>query len=306
MGRTPMIIGNLTEGYRLNRRRAVYVTMAELYIWAQNITATTEEGERYHDALSIWNDTFGTMSTLFDGSETITLPDGSTASAPIIVKPQEEGDQFDAISRELIYDNNTRFANWPLFTLVQYYTPDNDAEWYTVLKVICDRAVNYTYTQAAGILRQYKALLMEYNPTADYWKKVRKQGGTAPYASITDTNGDVSVSSWTASNGKSAYKTDNTIDGANPLTTTNESTTFDSTSFRNVDKSTQTGKSTNTKETPNSAYFERIDEEGETSGTPIADLIAKELELSKAYNDIYKNFMKGLKNEILLQYWRGA
>lgn len=306
MGMQPMILSNVTEGYRLNRRRAVYVTVAELYIWAQNITAATEEGQPYHDALSIWEDCFGNIATLFDGSSEITLPDGSTADAPIIVRAKEEGEQFDAISRELIYDNNTRYVNWPLFPLMQYYTPDNDAEWYSILKIICDRAVHYAYTQAAGIMRQYRALLMEYNPTADYWKKIRKQGGTAPYASISDTNGDVSISSWIASNGKSAYKTDNTIDGANPLTTTNESTTFDSTSFRNVDKSTQTGKSTNTKETPNSAYFERIDEEGETSGTPIADLIAKELELSKAYDDIYRNFMKGLKNEILLQYWRGA
>lgn len=306
MGMQPMILSNVTEGYRLNRRRAVYVTVAELYIWAQNITAATEEGQPYHDALTIWENCFGAIAELFDGSETITLPDGSTASAPTIVKPQEEGEQFDAISRELIYDNNTRYVNWPLFPLMQYYTPDNDAEWYSILKIICDRATNYAYTQAAGIMRQYKALLMEYNPTADYWKKVRKQGGTSPYASISDTNGDVSISSWTASNGKSAYKTDSTIDSANPVTTTNETTTFDSTSFRNVDKSTQTGKTTNTNEIPNSAYFERVDEEGETSGTPIADLIAKELELSKAYDDIYRNFMKGLKNEILLQYWRGA
>lgn len=306
MGMQPMILSNVTEGYRLNRRRAVYVTVAELYIWAQNITAATEEGQPYHDALSIWEDCFGTIATLFDGSSTITLPDGTTADAPIIVRAKEEGEQFDAISRELIYDNNTRYVNWPLFPLMQYYTPDNDAEWYSILKIICDRAVNYAYTQSAGILRQYRALLMEYNPTADYWKKIRKQGGTSPYASISDTNGDVSISSWTASNGKSAYKSENAIDSANPVTTTNETTTFDSTSFRNVDKSTQTGKTTNTNEIPNSAYFERVDEEGETSGTPIADLIAKELELSKAYDDIYRNFMKGLKNEILLQYWRGA
>lgn len=304
MGTTPMMLGNLIEGYRLNRRRAVYVTMAELYIWAQNITATTEEGQPYHDALSIWNTTFEKIANLFDGSETITLPDGTTASAPIIVKPKGT-EQFDAVSRELIYDNNTRFANWPLFPLVQSYRPDNDAEWYTVLKVICGRAENYAYTQSVGIMRQYKALLMEYNPTADYWKKTRKQGGNAPYASITDTNGPA-VSSWTASNGKSAYKSENAIDSGNPVTTTNETTTFDSTSFRNVDKSTQTGKTTNTNEIPNSAYFENVDEEGETSGTPIADLIAKELELSKAYGDIYKSFMKGLKGEILLQYWRGA
>ena len=302
-GMTPMHAGIDTDGFRLNHRRAVYVTMGELFFWSYDKTNSTEEGEPYHDALKIWGDTMDLIASLFDGSETITLPDGTTASAPVIIL-NEEG--FNAISERYIYDVNTRFANWPLFPQRWMYRPDNDDKWYEVLTRVMTRARRYAYTQAVGIFRQYKALLMEYNPTADYWKKVRKQGGTSPYASITDTNGDVSVSSWTASNGKAAYKSENAIDSGNPVTTTNETTTFDSTSFRNVDKSTQTGKTTNTNEIPNSAYFERTDEEGETSGTPIADLIEKEIELSRAYNDIYTNFIRGLDNEILLQYWRGA
>ena len=302
MGTRPMHIGLDTDGYRLNHRRAVYVTMGELFFWAYNKTNTTQEGDPYHDALDIWAETMGLIATLFDGSQTVTLPDGTTANAPTIILNDED---FNAISERYIYDVNTRFANWPLFPQAWMYTDDNDAQWYEVLVRVCTRAKRYAYTQAPGIFRQYRALLIDYNPTADYWKKIKKQGGTAPYAGITDSGSGPAISSWTASNGKAAYKTDSTIDSANPVTTTNESTTFDSTSFRNVDKSTQTGKTTNTNEIPNSGYFENVDEEGE-SGTPIADLIGKELELSRAYNDIYENFLRGLDHEILLAYWRGA
>ena len=302
MGTRPMHIGLDTDGYRLNHRRAVYVSLGELFFWAYNKTNTTQEGDPYHDALSIWADTMDLIASLFDGSETITLPDGTSTSAPVIIWHDED---INAISERYIYDVNTRFANWPLFPQAWMYTDDNDDKWYEVLTRVMTRAKRYAYTQAVGIFRQYRALLIEYNPTADYWKKIKKQGGTSPYASITDSGSGPSISSWTASNGKAAYKTDSSIDSTNPITTTNETTTFDSSSFRNLDKSTQTGKTTNTNEIPNSGYFENVDEEGE-SGTPIADLIGKELELSRAYNDIYENFLRGLDHEILLAYWRGA
>lgn len=305
----PQYIGIDTTGMRLNRRRAIYVTMAELYIWAWNKNQTTQEGEPYHDCLDRWNNVMGRILALFDGTETITLPDGTTATAPKILPSKDEVD-YDAITEYYLYDNNTRFANWPLFPLAQMYTDNNDYEWYTVFSRTMNRAERYAYTQAPGIFRQYKGLLLEYNPESDHWTKSKKIVGNAPYATLGPTGTDQmdpQVSSWSAGNtGHTEYISTNTISNSNPVRTKNETTTFDNTSLRNLDQSTQTGETSTTNSLVNTAGFEKYEEEGNKGAIPIQDLINKELELSRAYDDIYKNFMKGLDNEILLSYWRGA
>jgi hypothetical protein len=110
-------------------KKAIYVTSAEIFNWAADKTAHTQEGERYHDAMSYFNEACKAIASFFDGSRgTFINPiTGETVSYPVVCTQNDVADYIE--------DNfNTFLIYWPLYERIEYYTDDNDERWYSVLK----------------------------------------------------------------------------------------------------------------------------------------------------------------------------
>lgn len=295
----PINAGNLDFGFRDTYRRPIFATSVELYNWAATITSQTQEGQPYHDALKIWEDTCGLIADLFNGTKTFVNPfTGETQNYPLLL------DQDD-VQRMMVEDFNTRLVSWPLFPLGYLYEEDNNQEWYEVLTKWSHRIERFVKSQGERYLRMLKVLALEYNPLSDYWIQRTELGANAPYVSLTNgTKEEPTISDWTASNnGKTDYKTKAGTGGEQPKTS-NYSTTYDDASNGRL-AGYQTNDGATISEIPNSGYVRKLKEEGNKSGT-IQDIIEKEMELAKEFGNITESFFDSLNKEIFLSYYKGA
>lgn len=294
----PMNAGNLDFGFRDTYRRPIFATSVELYNWAATITQSTQEGQPYHDALKIWEDTCGLIADLFNGTKTFENPfTGETQNYPLLL------DQDD-VQRMMVEDFNTRLISWPLFPLGYLYEEDNNQEWYEVLTKWSHRIERFVKSQGERYLRMLKVLALEYNPLSDYWIQKTELGANAPYVSLTNGTGEEpTISSWLSSNVKTDYKTKAGTGGEQPKTS-NYSTTYDDDSEGRL-ASYQTTDGATISEIPNSGYVRKLKEEGNKSGT-IQDIIEKEMELAKEFGNITGSFFDSLNKEIFLSYYKGA
>lgn len=272
----------------------VYVTQAELYIWAKNITETTEEGQPYHDAFSIFENTCKKIAAFFDGSlGTFVNPiTGETTDFPEICT-------YIDIENYFISEFNARMIGVShLYPSIIVYQNDNDAEWYRVLNKWAGRISRFCKFNSLKYTKLLKLSAIEYNPIADYWTKTVEVNGNAPYAGIVnDSNGDPTVNSWTASNGKETYETTSKAD--EHIKNEHFTTTYDdaaNTRLESYDK--QTGGTKQTNQIPNSAGFNRRKEEG-NKGYSIQDIITKEYDIAKLW-DIVDMFMNDMAKDLYL------
>lgn len=295
----PINAGNLDFGFRDTYRRPIFATSVELYNWAATITQSTQEGQPYHDALQIWQNTCGLIADLFNGSKTFINPfTGKTQNYPELL------DQDD-VQRMMVEDFNTRLISWPLFPLGYLYEEDNNEEWYQVLTKWSHRIERFVKSQGERYLRMLKVLALEYNPLSDYWIQKTELGANAPYVSLTNgTSEEPTISDWTKSNnGKEDYKTKAGTGGEQP-TTSNYSTTYDDAKTGRL-AGYQTTDGATISEIPNSGYVRKLKEEGNKSGS-IQDIIEKEMELAKEFGNITGSFFDSLNKEIFLSYYKGA
>lgn len=294
----PMNAGNLDFGFRDTYRRPIFATSVELFNWAATITQSTQEGQPYHDALEIWEDTCGLIADLFNGTKTFVNPfTGETQNYPLLL------DQDD-VQRMMVEDFNTRLISWPLYPIAALYEEDNDAEWYEVLTKWSHRIERFVKSQGERYLRMLRVLALEYNPLSDYWIQKTELGANAPYVSLTNGTGEEpTISSWLASNVKTDYKT-KAGTGAEQPKTSNYTTTYDDDTTGRL-ASYQTDEGATISEIPNSGYVRKLKEEGNKSGT-IQDIIEKEMELAKEFGNITGSFFDSLNKEIFLSYYKGA
>lgn len=294
----PMNAENLDFGFRDTYRRPIFATSVELFNWAATITQSTQEGEPYHDALKIWEDTCGLIADLFNGSKTFVNPfTGETQNYPLLL------DQDD-VQRMMVEDFNTRLISWPLFPLGYLYEEDNNQEWYEVLTKWSHRIERFVKSQGERYLRMLRVLALEYNPLSDYWIQKTELGANAPYVSLTNGTGEEpTISSWIASNVKTDYKT-KAGTGAEQPKTSNYTTTYDDDTTGRL-ASYQTDEGATISEIPNSGYVRKLKEEGNKSGT-IQDIIEKEMELARQFGNITGSFFDSLNKEIFLSYYKEA
>lgn len=299
---TPMYVGNASTGYRETGRRPIFVTIAELYTWAFNKTSYTQEGEPYHDALTRYQAAMTAIAAIFNGTKTFVDPvTKQTKNLPALLTA-------DDIANKFFYDFNVRLLQWPLFPYAWMYTEDNDEQWNLILTVFCGQVERFVKSKGLKWVRMLETLSIDYNPIADYWTKGRKQGGNAPYATFMGTNDDkedVSVDSWSESDGKTYYRTQNsTLSGG--IQTDTLTTTYDNATPRLANRAIQTGGTESSTDIPNSAYWEKYQEEGNKGAYSPQEMIEKELELSNAFDTLVDSFFRELNKEIFLSMYKGA
>ena len=294
----PMNADGLDFGLRDTYRRPIFATSVELFNWAATITQSTQEGEPYHDALQIWEDTCELIADLFNGTQTFVNPfTGETQNYPLLL------DQDD-VQRMMVEDFNTRLISWPLYPIAALYSDDNNQEWYEVLTKWSHRIERFVKSQGERYLRMLKVLALEYNPLSDYWIQKTELGANAPYVSLTNgASEEPTISSWTSSNVKTDYKTKAGTGNEQPKTS-NYTTTYDDDTTGRL-ASYQTNDGATISEIPNSGYVRKLKEEGNKSGT-IQDIIEKEMELAKQFGNITGSFFDSLNKEIFLSYYKGA
>ena len=298
----PINAGNLDFGFRDTYRRPIFATSVELYNWAATITSQTQEGQPYHDALKIWEDTCGLIADLFNGTKTFVNPfTGETQNYPLLL------DQDD-VQRMMVEDFNTRLISWPLFPLGYLYEEDNNQEWYEVLTKWSHRIERFVKSQGERYLRMLKVLALEYNPLSDYWIQRTELGANAPYVSLKNgTSEEPTINNWNSDSAHTdGYKSKTQAQSNNIPTTKNYSTTYDDdTTGRLASYQTTEGGTENEVKSPNSGYVRKLKEEGNKSGT-IQDIIEKEMELAKQFGNITGSFFDNLNKEIFLSYYKGA
>lgn len=299
----PMNAENLDFGFRDTYRRPIFATSVELFNWAATITQSTQEGQPYHDALEIWEDTCGLIADLFNGTKTFVNPfTGETQNYPLLL------DQDD-VQRMMVEDFNTRLISWPLYPIAAFYEEDNDAEWYEVLTKWSHRIERFVKSQGERYLRMLRVLALEYNPLSDYWIQKTEYGANSPYVSVTNpASGEVpTIADWNSDSAHTdGYKSTSQAQPNNIPTTKNYSTTYnDDTTGRLASYQTTEGGTESEVKSPNSGYVRKLKEEGNKSGT-IQDIIEKEMELAKQFGNITGSFFDSLNKEIFLSYYKGA
>lgn len=298
MGKTPQEFIPPFSRYRTNK--SIYITQIELYNWAYRKTNSTQEGEPYHDALTLYMDAVDAIAAFFDGSlGTFVDPmTGQTIDYPEVCDSTDVKDYFHD-------DFNSRLIYWPLFNLYYEYKEDNDENWYETLEHWAGRVKRFCKFNKKKYTKLLQLSAIEYNPLADYWSKEKELNATAPYATIQNgTNTEYgNVSSWTASGGKQDYKTTTTIASATPVKNEHFTTTYDdddATRLESYDK--QTGTTENKNEIPQSAVLRKKEIEGNDANS-MQDIIQKEFDIAYLWN-IFEGFMDELAKEIYLQVYR--
>lgn len=298
MGKTPQQLIPPFDRYRTNK--SIYITQTELYNWAYLKTHSTQEGEPYHDALSIFMDAVDAIAEFFDGSlGTFVNPmTGETIDYPEVCDSTDVKDFFND-------DFNSRLIYWPLFNSYCDYTEDNDYQWYRTLEHWAGRVKRFCKFNGLKYTKLMQLSAIEYNPLADYWSKEKELNANAPYATISNpSSGEYgNVSSWTASGGKQDYKNTTTINSATPMKNEHFTTTYDdaaATRLESYDK--QTGSTENKNEIPQSAALRKKEIEG-NDANPMQDIIQKEFDIAYLWN-IFEGFMDELAKEIYLQVYR--
>ena len=302
MGTTP-IWANQNFYSRRSMNRPIYITCAELYNWCVDKYNTTQEGQPYHDAYGKFTDAMKAIASLFDGSlGTFVDPmSGATVEYPEIC---DWNDILDLYMDEY----NSRLVAMPLYDNAYAYSENNDVRWWNCLLSFTGRINRLVKFLTPSYSRIMRAMVIEYNPLADYFKKVKEIGGNSPYAGIlVDTEHGKTfpeVNSWTDSNnGHIDYKSTAEADSSSKPTTKNYSTTYDDSSTGRLASYTTTeGKTTNKNEIPNSAYFKDLNEEGNTGASPQAAL-EKELEIANAFMDLVHQFCEYVNKEVFIQIY---
>ena len=292
MGLTPYMAGGdlwALGSERVWGEQPIYITQAELYIWCQSQTTGP-----YSTAINIYNDAVRMIAEFFDGSlGTFINPiSGEETPYPNIC------DSVD-IANYFVSEFNSRLIGITnLYPRLIDYEDDNDARYYHILNKWHGRIKRFCKFNALKYAKILRLSAIEYNPIADYWTKTVEVNGNAPYAGLTnDSNGDPTVNSWTASNGKTAYET--TSEADNHITNEHFTTTYDdasNTRLESYDK--QTGGTKQTNNIPNSAGFNRRKEEG-NKGYSIQDIITKEYDIAKLW-DIVDIFMNDMAKDLYL------
>ena len=282
---------------RRNSNRPIYITCAELYMWSYEKTNSTQEGDPYHDSLTKFQNAMKAIASLFDGTMgTYTDPmTGQTKSYPQICDWNDILDMY-------MDEYNARLVAMPLFDSAYAYTDDNDLRWYNCLLSFCGRIQRLVKFMKLPYSKIVRSLVAEYNPLADYFSKEKEIGGNAPYATITKSesdNTDISITSWTASNGKANYN--------DATTSTREidnytSTYDDATKGRLESYSVESGGPTTTTEIPNSAYFKNRNVEGNDASSP-QEALERELQLANALMDIVHMFCEEINKEVFIQIY---
>lgn len=299
MGKTPQQLIPPFDRYRTNK--SIYITQTELYNWAYLKTNSTQEGEPYHDALSIFNDAVDAIAAFFDGSlGTFVDPmTGQTIDYPEVCDATDVKDYFND-------DFNSRLIYWPLFSTYFDYTEDNDYQWYRTLEHWAGRVKRFCKFNGLKYTKLMQLSAIEYNPLADYWSKEKELQGSAPYATIVnDQNSEYgNVSNWTAASGKTEYKSESgPQDTTNGIQNKHFTTTYDDATQNRLESyDQQTGKVESKQEIPQSATLRKKEIEGHAA-TPIQDVIQKEFDIAHLW-DIFEGFMDELAKEIYLQVYR--
>ena len=304
-GRTPSW-SNISYFNRYHSRRPIYITSAELFQWAYEKTTSTQEGDPYHDSLTKFQNAMKAIASLFDGSlgTFIDPMSGATVDYPEICDWNDILDMY-------CDDYANRLVAIPLFDPAYTYTKDNDANWYQCLLSFCGRINRYVKFQTPAYKKFLKTAVVSYNPLADYWKKSIEKGGNAPYAGIVDgtftTDGQPDINSWQSSNnGDTKYKVEFESSSHNEVN--NYVTTYDSDSSTRLanrtvsDSPIATNRSNTETSAPNTAYFRRFSEEGNTGGSP-QEALEKEIELSKVLEDLVHKFCEAVNKEIFLSVY---
>lgn len=298
-GREP-IWANISPFSRRSARRPIYITFVELYQWAFDKTNSTQEGDPYHDAISKLQNAMKAIASLFDGSlGTFIDPISQTEiSYPAIC-------DWNDIFNMYCDDYKSRLVAMPLFNTAYTYTPDNDLRWYNCLTSFCGRIERYVKFNTIAYKKFLATAVIKYNPISDYWTKSLEKGGNAPKAGIIDgketTDGKPDINSWQVSNnGDAAYGSSSSVSSNGEIN--NYTTTYDDASnsrLANRQTTDNSGSNNTTVNTPNNAYFVRREEEG-FKGTSPQDILEKEIELSRVYEDIVRGFCEELNKEIFL------
>lgn len=301
-GRTPLW-ANTSPFSRRSARRPIYITCAELYNWCVDKYNTTQEGQTYHDAYGKFTDAMKAIASLFDGSlGTFIDPISQTQiSYPAICDWNDILDMY-------CDDYNSRLVAMPLFDPAMSYTPDNDLYWWNCLLSFCGRIQRYVKFNTIAYKKFLATAVMKYNPISDYWTKTLEKGGNAPKAGIVDgkstTDGQPDINSWqNSNNGDTAYGTSSSAHTHTDME--NYTTTYDDASNTRLagrtvsDSPLASNTASSTTTIPNSAYFVRREEEG-FKGTSPQDILEKEIELARVYEDIVHGFCEELNKEIFL------
>lgn len=298
-GREP-IWANISPFSRRSARRPIYITCAELFQWSYDKTNSTQEGDPYHDALTKFQNAMKAIASLFDGSlGTFIDPISQTQiSYPTICNWNDILDMY-------CDDYNSRLIAMPLFDPALSYKSDNDLYWWNCLLSFCGRIERYVKFNTIAYKKFLATAVMKYNPISDYWTKVLEKGGNAPKAGIIDgaesTDGKPDINSWVASNnGDTAYGTSNSSSSSGSVN--NYTTTYDDASndrLANRQSTSNSGSGSTSSTTPNNAYFRRREEEGFKGASP-QDILEKEIELARVYEDIVHAFCEDLNKEVFL------
>lgn len=298
-GREP-IWANISPFSRHSARRPIYITCAELFQWAYDKTNSTQEGDPYHDALSRFQNAMKAIASLFDGSLGTFIDPISkeTINYPTICDWNDILDMY-------CDDYNSRLVAMPLFDPAYTYTENNDLRWYNCLVSFCGRIQRFVKFNTIAYKKFLATAVMKYNPISDYWTKILEKGGNAPKAGIIDgkesTDGKPDINSWVASNnGDTAYGTSSSSSSSGSIN--NYSTTYDDASkdrLANRQSTSNSGSGSTSSTIPNNAYFRRREEEGFKGASP-QDILEKEIELSRVYEDIVHAFCEELNKEVFL------
>lgn len=287
---------------RRSVNRPIYATCYELYDWAYNITNNTQEGDPYHDALEKIQNALKAIASLFDGSlGTFVDPmTGLTEDYPEICEWTDIRDMY-------LDEYGDRLVAKPLYRNA-FDKGNSDAKWYHVLEAFCGRIERLVKFLTPSYSRILRSMVIEYNPLADYFSNELEVGGNAPYASINASNSDVNISDWTRSNNtKTDYKSTSEAGerGTDKPTTKNFTSTYDDDAIgRLAGYSETSGKSSNTTEIPNSAYFKKRKVEGNDASSP-QEALERELELANAFMDLVHQFCEYVNKEAFLQIYKG-
>lgn len=287
--------------------KAIYVTSAEIFNWAVAKTSSTQEGERYHDAMDYFNEACKAIASFFDGSRgTFVNPlTGETISYPEVCTQNDVADYIeDNFNAFLIY--------WPLYERVEYYTDDNDERWYSVLKHWSTRIQRFCKFNNTKYDKLIKLSAIDYNPLADFWTNEKEIGANSPYVSISNNKTgqagpaeDMTVDDWNQDTTHvTGYKTETTDKADNNITNEHYTTTYDDDStarLESYDKRTGGTKTDTTNNYPNNGYFRKKKTEG-NAARPQQEIIKQEFDIAQLWN-IFELFMTDLKNELYLSVW---
>lgn len=282
---------------RRNSNRPIYITCAELYMWALEKTNSTQEGDPYHDALTKFQNAMKAIASLFDGTMgTYTDPmTGQTKSYPTICDWNDILDMY-------MDEYNARLVAMPLFDTAYAYKEDNDLRWYNCLLSFCGRIQRLVKFMKLPYSKIVRSLVAEYNPLADYFSNEKEIGGNAPYAGIHVPQGQTfpEINSWVSSNNSK-------VNYVNATTSTrqvdNYTSTYDDSSRGRLESySVESGGPSTTTDIPNSAYFKDKKVEGNDASSP-QEALEREMALANALMDIVHMFCEEINKEVFIQIY---